>query len=235
MDSTKKTARRAGVLFLAWIVIGLYGLIYLPSRIMVAGDSVATASNLLAHEFLFQLGTVADLIGNTIWLLLALVFYQLFKSVDGFQSKLLILFVVVQIPVGFLLGAFNIASLMIVKSEVLASFEPAQRQDLAMLFLKFSDYAILTLEFFWGLWLLPLAILVYKSGFLPRFLGVWLSINGIAYVVLCMTSLLFPEFKNTVYQIAMPTFFGELAFMLWLLIMGAKEKPAPMPTSALQA
>ena len=225
VESMKTTARRAGLLFLAWIIIGLYGLMFLPSQIMVPGDSVATANNVLAHELLFQLGTLTDLIGNTVWLLLVLVLYQWFKRVDGFQSKLLILFVVVQIPVGFLLGAFNIASLMIVKGEVLGTFELAQRQDLAMLFLKLSDYAVLTLEFFWGLWLLPLAILVYKSGFLPRFLGVWLIVNGIAYLVLDSTSLLFPQHRNMVYYIALPAFFGEVAFMLWLLIMGAKEKP----------
>ena len=228
MNSVKKTTRRAGLLFLAWIVIGLYGLMVLPSKITVPGDPVGTVNNLLAHEFLFQLGTFLDLVGSTVWLLLVMVLHKMFRQVDGFQAGLLTLFVAVQIPTTFFLGASNMASLMMAKGEVLETFSLSQRQDLTMLFLKLSDYAVVSLEFFWGLWLLPLAILTYKSGFLPRFLGVWLSINGVAYLIHCATTLLFPEYKSIVYNVALPAFFGELAYMLWLVIMGAKEKRIPV-------
>ena len=92
-----------------------------------------------------------------------------------------------------------------------------------MLFLNIQDYGVLALELFWGLWLFPLAILVYRSRFLPRFLGIWLILDGIALVVLCFTSLLLPQYKDIVYKIGVLPMFGEVVFMLWLLIKGAKD------------
>lgn len=122
--------------------------------------------------------------------------------------------------------AFSITSLMLFKGEILKTFELNQRQDLAMLFLKINEYVVLILETFWGLWLFPLGFLVYRSQFLPRFLGVWLIINGFFYLVLSFTSLLFPQYKDMVLKspFALPAELGELAFMLWLLIKGVKKE-----------
>ena len=129
--------------------------------------------------------------------------------------------------------AFNITSLMILKGEILKTFELTQRQDLAMLFLKTNDYGVLTLEIFWGLWLLPLAVLVYKSRFLPCFLGVWLIITGFFYLVLSFTGLMLPQYKDMVLNsaFALPAELGEVALMLWLLIKGAKEQPLAAPAT----
>jgi hypothetical protein len=132
----------------------------------------------------------------------------------------LVALVIVQIPAVFIMDAFNITSLMIFKGEILKTFELSQRQDLAMLFLRINDYGTLTLEMFWGLWLFPLAILVYRSRFLPRFLGVWLIINGSALLALSFTSLLLSQYKEIVSNITYPALFGELAFALWILVKG---------------
>ena len=225
-SSLKSTARHAGLLYLIWIITGLFALIYVPSKIMVKGDPVATANNILAHEFLFRASVVNDLISSTIWVVMVLVLYRMFKQVNERQAKLLLAFVFVQIPVVFIMDAFNLTSLMILKGEILKTFELSQRQDLAMLFLKINDYGTLTLETFWGLWLFPLAILVYRSRFLPRFLGVWLIITGIFYVVLGITSIMLPQYKDMVFKspFALPAEIGEVALMLWLLIMGAKVR-----------
>ena len=188
------------------------------------GDAATIAQDILSHELLFRTGVINDLISSTIWVFLVLVLYRLFKSVDERQAKLLVALVVVQIPTVFIMDAFSITSLMIVKGEVLKTFELSQRQDLAVLFLRINDYGVLTLELFWGLWLFPLAILVYRSRYLPRFLGVWLTINGFALVVLSFTSLLFPQYKDIVYKIAFPAILGEIALMLWLVIKGAKPQ-----------
>ena len=226
-SSLKSTARHAGLLYLIWIITGLFALFYVPSQINIQGDAATTAQNILSNEFLFRTSIVNDLVSNTIWVFLVLVFYRLFKHVDQGQAKLLVAFVIVQIPATFFMGASNMTSLMILKGELLKAFELSQRQDLVVLFLKMNDYGVLMLELFWGLWLFPLAILVYRSRFLPRFLGVWLTINGFALVVLSFTSLLLPQYKDIVYKIAFPAMFGEIALMLWLLIMGAKPKPLP--------
>ena len=231
LSSLKKTARLAGLLYLVWIITGLYGMFYIPSQINMKGDAATTAKNILSNEFLFRTSILNDIISNALWVFMVLVLYRLFKQVNEHQAKLLVALVIVQIPAVFFMESLNITSLMILKDEVLKTFELSQRQDLAMLFLKISDYGVLILETFWGLWLFPLAILVYRSRFLPRFLGVWLFINGFVYLVLSFTGLLLPQYKDMVFNISLPAMLGELAFMLWLLIMGAKEqtvKSAPM-------
>jgi hypothetical protein len=223
--SLKKTARIAGVLYLIWIITGLYAMFYLPSQTIVRDDAVATANKILANEFIFRTGIINDIISSVIWVFMVLLFYRMFKQVNERQAKLLVAFVIVQIPVAFISDAFNLTSLMIFKGELLKTFDLSQRQDIGMLFLKISDYGVLTLEMFWGLWLLPLALLVYRSRFLPRFLGVWLAITGIFYLVLSFTSIMLPQYKDMISNspFALPAEVGEVALMLWLLIKGAKN------------
>jgi hypothetical protein len=233
-SSLKKTARLVGLVYLIWIITGLYAQFYVPSQINMRGDAATTARNILSHEFLFRTSIINDLISHTIWVFMVLILYRMFKQVNERQAKLLVALVIVQIPAVFFMEAFNITSLMIFKGEILKTFELAQRQDLGMLFLKISDYGVLILETFWGLWLFPLAILVYRSRFLPRFLGVWLAITGIFYLVLSFTGIMLPQYKDMVLNsaFALPAEFGEVAFALWLLIKGAKVQAvnsSPMP------
>ncbi|MCK6692752.1 MAG: DUF4386 domain-containing protein [Thermoanaerobaculia bacterium] len=224
----KTRARTAGFLFLVWIITGLFGLMYIPAKINMRGDAADTARNILANEFLFRTGVVVDLAGAAIWILLVLAFYRLFRQVHEFQAKLLVAFVLVQIPVVFMTDACNMVALMLFKGDLMKALDLAQRQELAAVFLKVNTSVTLVLEFFWGLWLLPLALLTYRSGFLPRFLGIWLFANGFAYLIVCLTGILFPLYSDTVYQIAFPVFFGEMALMLWLVIRGAKDNGAQM-------
>jgi hypothetical protein len=223
-SSLKKTARFAGLLYLVWILTGFFAMFYVPSQINMKGDAATTAHNVLSHELLFRTSIVNDLVSSTIWVVLVLVLYRMFKPVDERQARLLVALVIVQVPVALVTEAFNTASLMMFKGEILKTFELSQRQDLGMLFLKINDYGISTLIMFWGLWLFPLAILVYKSRFLPRFLGVWLTVTGLFYVVLSLTGLMLPDYKDMILNsvFALPAEVGEAAFMLWILIRGAK-------------
>lgn len=229
--SLNKTARLAGMLYFVWILTGLYAMFYIPSQINIKGDAATAAQNILSNEFLFRTGIINDLISSTIWVFMVLVLYRLFKSVNERHAKILFGLVIVQIPTVFFMEAFNITSLMIFKGEILKTFEVSQRLDLAMLFLKINDYVASTLVLFWGLWLFPLAILVYKSTFLPRFIGVWLFINGFAFVVLSFTGLLLPQYKDMVIKIIFPAMLGEVAFALWLLIKGVKNNVPTILTS----
>jgi hypothetical protein len=95
-----------------------------------------------------------------------------------------------------------------------------------MLFLNLHHHGFVVAELFWGLWLFPLALLVYRSRFLPRFLGVWLALGGSAWVILSLTGVLLPQVQDKVDTYSQPAFFGEIAFMLWLVIKGARP-PAP--------
>jgi hypothetical protein len=224
MYSLKKTARLAGGLYLIWVITGIYGMMYVPSQTIVAGDAVATANKILSNEFIFRTGIMNDLLSVTICIFLLFALYKLFEQVNKHQALLMVALFSVTIPVTFIMEGFSIASLMILKGEVLRTFELSQRQDLAVLFLEINNYGSLTLEMFWGLWLLPFGYLVYKSGFIPRLLGIFLILNGIAYIISSFVSLLFPDYQTIISQFAMPfLILGEISITLWLLIKGVKN------------
>ena len=113
-------------------------------------------------------------------------------------------------------------------------FDKPQRDALAMLFLSLRDHQNTAAEILWGVWLFPLAMLVYHSRFLPRFLAVWLVINGFAYVILSLTGEPLPQYQDKVFTYSQPAFFGEIALTLWLVIKGAKP-PADRTGSSLAA
>jgi hypothetical protein len=118
-----------------------------------------------------------------------------------------------------------IAALALVRgADFLSILEKPQREALAMLFLKLHGQGIVVAEIFWGLWLFPLAMLVYRSRFLPRFLGVWLALASFAWVFLSLTSILVPQYQGNVSTYSQPASLGEIAFMLWLVIKGAKPQ-----------
>ncbi len=226
MHPTDKAARVAGAVYLSLVVTGPFTLIYVPNKLIVPGNATATASNILAHEMLFRVAIVADLIGAVIFICLAVALYRLLAGVNKTQASLMVAFVLVSAAVAFVNVLNNIAALMLVRGgDFLEIFDKPHRDALAMLFVRLHGQGNVINEMFWGLWLLPLAWLVYKSQFLPRFLGVWLALGGLAYFILCVTSILAPQYQGRLFSFLQPAFFGELAFMLWLLIRGAKGRP----------
>ncbi len=136
----------------------------------------------------------------------------------------MVAFVLVQVPIGYLIETFNITSLMILNGEIMKALEPAQKQDLAMLFLNIHKYGMIAIEIFSGLWLIPFGQLVYKSRFIPRILGVLLIIGGIAYIIESLSFWLFPSYQPFVsrYMILLYSI-GETPIILWLLIKGVKN------------
>jgi uncharacterized protein DUF4386 len=192
----------------------------------VRGNATATASNILAHETLFRLGIVADLITSVIFICLVLALYRLFSGVNQTHASLMVALVLVSAAVGFINVLNNIAALTLFRgADFLAVLDKPQRDALGMLFIRLHGQGTVINEIFWGLWLFPFGVLVMRSRFLPRILGAWLIINGFAYVVLSLTGLLLPQYTDKVYNIAFPVLFGEMAIMLWLLIKGAKVQP----------
>ncbi len=149
----------------------------------------------------------------------------------------MVLLIVVSVPIAFLNELNSIAALVLVRgADFLSIFDKPQREALAMLFLNLHNlhfYGFVVAEIFSGLWLLPLALLVYRSWFLPRFLGVWLALAGFAWVILSLTGILSPQNYDKVFTFTQPAVFGELAFMFWLLIKGAK--PPALDAAALSS
>jgi hypothetical protein len=226
MHPTKKAARIAGAIYLSLAVTAPFSLIYIPSRLIVRGDATATASKILAHETLFRLGIIADLITAVIFILLVMALYRLLSGVNKTHASLMVALVLVSVAVGFMNVLNNIAALTLFRgADFLAVFDKPQRDAMAMLFLGLDRQGLTIDEIFWGLWLIPFGVLVIRSGFLPRILGVWLIVNCFAYLALSFTGLLLPQDQDLVFRFAFPVFFGELAITLWLLIRGAKVQP----------
>jgi len=225
MTSTKNPGRFAGLLYVLTSIVGFLAMGYVPDKLIVYGNAAATASNITAHETLFRLGIAGELIGQTGFIFVALALYDLLKGVYRRHASLMVILIMVSIPIAFLNELNSFAALVLVRgAEFLSIFDKPQRDALAMLFLNLHGRGFVVAEIFWGLWLFPLALLVYKSRFLPRFLGVWLALAGFAWVILSLTSVLLPQYQDKVYAYSQPAIVGEIAFMLWLLIRGAKPQ-----------
>ena len=238
MTSTHNPGRVAGFWYLLLVIIGPLRLIYIPSKLFVHGNATATVDNIAAHELLFRLGIAADLAGAVILIFLTLAFYRLFAGVDRNLAVLVVIFGGVMPAVIYFVGVVSdFGVLTLVRgADFLSVFDKPQRDALAMLFLKLRDHQNTAAEILWGAWLFPLAFLVYRSRFLPRFLGVWLVINGFAYLIISLTGVLLPQYQGKVFAYSQPALFGELALMLWLVIKGAKppglDAAALSPTAA---
>src|SRR6266851_6879636 len=228
MNSTRNPGRVAGLWYLLLCVLGPLRLMYIPGKLFVHGNATATVSNIAAHEWLFRFGIVSDLLCGVILIFLTLAFYRLFREVDQYLAVLVVILGgVMPALIDFVGVVGDAGALMAVRgADFLSAFDKPQRDALAMLFLRLRDHQNTAAEILWGLWLFPLAILVYRSRFLPRFLGVWLTINGFAYVLLSLTGELLPQYQNKLFLLSQPALFAEIAFMLWLVIRGAKP-PAP--------
>jgi tetratricopeptide (TPR) repeat protein len=224
MTSTSKDARSAGFLYLLLVIACC--VTDIPGTLFVHGNASATANNIAAHETLFRLGIVGQLSCGTILIFVALALYRLFAGVD---QKLAVLVVilggVLPAAIGFFTVLNDAAALILIRgADFLSAFDKRQREALATLFLRIHDQEKLAAMIFWGLWLMPLGMLVYRSRFLPRFLGVWLIVNGFGYLAMSLTGLLLPHYADAVGKLAFPALTGEVAFVLWLLIRGPKEQ-----------
>ena len=206
---------------------------YVPDKLIVDGNAMVTASNIAASRNALSPRHRGPTYRQAGFIFVALALYDLLKGVNRRYARLMVILIVGSIPIGFLNELNSIAALVLVRgADFLSILEKPQREALAMLFLKLHGQGLVVAEIFWGLWLFPLAMLVYRSRFLPRFLGVWLALAGFAWVILSLTSVLLPQYQDKVNTYSQPAFFGEIAFMLWLVIKGAKPPALDAAASA---
>jgi hypothetical protein len=211
-------ARLAGALYLIANLVAPFTLLYLPSRFVVRGDPAATAGNILASEGLFRFGIVGNLFTFAANILLALALYHLLKVANKNMAALMVIFSLLGIPIAMLNELTQFAVLRLLSgAEYLSVFTPAQLQALALLLLGVHSQGLNIAQLFWGLWLLPMGYLVFKSGFLPRFLGFLLVIGGCGYMAQSLADFLWPGLRLNIIFI---TSWGELVLLLWLLIKG---------------
>lgn len=219
--------RRAGSLYLVGSLPAFFALLYVPGKLMVHGDPAATAHNIVAFESLFRWAMVAELAGQAFFILVALSLYHLLKGVNSRHALLMLTLILVSIPIAFLNELNSMAALLLARgSDTLSSIPEPQRLVWMRFFLDLRGTGFDIAGIFWGLWLFPLGLLVYRSKFIPRFLGILLMAGCFAYLANSFTSLVFPAYELAVARWMSPVQLVEMVFMAWLLIMGATPTPA---------
>ena len=228
MSSTKQRARSAGLLYLLVALTAPFGLLYVPAKLIVSGNASATADNIRSSEWLLRLAIASELIHQVIAVFLVLALYRLFKPVDeALASQVVILGALLSVPIMFVNVLNEVAAQMLASgADFLSVFEKSQKDALAYLFLQLHGQGISVASIFWGLWLFPFGVLVIRSGFIPRVFGFLLIIAGIGYLASSFATLVLPRYAELVSHIAFPLQVAEVPIIFWLLIWGAKTRPA---------
>ena len=178
-------------------LFGIVRLIYIPSTLLVLGNAEATANNIAKHELLFRFGIVSYLLCSALWIFVTFALYRLLKGVDQTLALLMVIITVVITPIFFVNAANDVAALLFARgTEFLSVLDQAQREAFVVLFLNLHHQLDLTSELIWILFHVPFGLLVYRSRFLPRILGVWLIIVGLAYLALSFTGLMLPAYEG---------------------------------------
>ena len=222
MNSIKTTARRAGVLYLLFSIVAIFGEFFFPA-FMVPGDATATARNLTAAEPAYRIAILTGLVTNVLFLFVVLSLYDLLKDADRKHARLMVILVSVGVALSLANLINKFAPLILLSgADYLSVFTKPQLDALALGFLRLHSNGVTVATAFWGLWLFPFGILVIKSGFFPRILGVLLLVAGFGLLTSSVTSIVLPAYEHVVSLAMMPLGLGEFPIIFWLLIKGAK-------------
>ena len=214
----RRDARTAGILYLLLGVIAPARLIYIPNAVLVSGNAQATTANIASHEAIFRAAILADVAAGVLTLFVAMALYRLFRTVEqDLASVMLVLGGFMVTPIYFFNLINDAAALVVARApSYLAAFTQQQREGLVALFVRLHSYGVVVNEMFWGLWLFPLGMLILKSRLMPRFVAIWLFLNGGAYVLLSVLGILSPRLEAKASGLTFPAMLAEVVVMLWL-------------------
>jgi hypothetical protein len=227
MEANKKTARIAGVLYLVVVLTGLFSLMYVPSKLIVWDSASETISRIIASETLFRLGIFASISCYIAFLLLPIVLYKLLSPVNKNHAVAMVALAVVSVPISLFNLSHKFAVLTLISKEAyLKTFTLEQLQSQVLLQLNYYNNGIQLASVFWGLWLFPFGYLVFKSGFLPKILGIFLMAGCVGYLLNFTGKLLCSGYHELGVStfVSLPGTIGEIGICLWLLIVGMKVK-----------
>ena len=224
MNSLNKTSKLAGVLYLIITFIAPFSMLYVPSKLILAGDTLATASNIQTSQVLFRAAIASDALVFLLEIALTVLVYQLVKPVD---KTLALIAAYARLGMTIIQGV-NVLNYIFVLSLVsgagyLSAFANGQPEALVTLFLNVHESTALIWGLFFGLHLMVLGYLVFKSGYMPKWLGVILLVTSLLYLVQGFGTILFPQ-AETMLKSVMSLAFIEIAFPLWLLVKGVNIK-----------
>ena len=227
MSHENKLARLAGLLYLIVVIAGVFRLVYVPSQIIVSDDIHATINHIVTSEFLFRSGIASALVEQVAFLILPLVLFYLLHHAGKHMAVLMVTFVAVSVAIAMVSLGHQLDVLgLLSDAHGGRAFAPGQLELLVQQSLDAYDHELQITELFWGLWLLPFGYLVFKSGLLPRVLGVFLMIGCFSYVVEVFGNILSSQYSATAisHYIRMPAAIGEIGTCFWLLLMGARRR-----------
>lgn len=224
MSSPKRLARIAGLLYLIVGIFGGFAIAYVTARVYVPGDAATTAGNVLANAGLVRIGVIADLLQATVFVFLAMTLYLLLKHVNQNVASAMVILVAIATTIMCLNKVFQFAALLVAgDGSYVAAFGTAGSNALVMLLLDIHNYGFLIAQIFFGLWLVPLGYLAYKSGMFPRALDVVLIVGGVSYLVDMLARFLVPDFGERIHAfLAIPPTIAEIWMVGYLLVKGVK-------------
>ena len=226
MNSPKRLARIAGVLYLLVGIFGGFAEGYVEPKMYVAGNAAATAWNVVANSGLVRIGVVADLLDGTVFIFLAMTLYILLKHVHKSAARAMLVLVALATGITCLVAVFEFEGLRVATGAVnLAAFGTGGSNALVLLLLDTQHYGLLIAQIFFGLWLVPLGYLAYKSGMFPKALGVLLGVGGACYLVDMLAAFLVPDFGKAIHgYVTIPSALAEIWMVGYLLVVGVKTK-----------
>ena len=241
-SSLKRLARIAGLLYLVVGIFGGFAVGYITAVVYVPGDAATTAANVLANAGLVRIGVVADLLQATVFVFLAMTLFLVLKHVDRNAATAMVILVAIATTIMCLNKVFQFAALRVVgDGSYAAAFGAAGSNALVLLLLDMHNYGFLIAQIFFGLWLIPLGYLAYKSGMFPRPLGIVLIVGGACYLVDVLARFLVPEVGERFHNyLAIAPTIAEVWMVGYLLVRGVKSSlpadrtlastdPAPLP------
>jgi hypothetical protein len=233
MNSRKKQSRIAALLYFINGLPAPFALLYVPSVLIVRGDAAATANNVRNAEGLVRAGMAVELFSATVVIFAMVAFYRLFKAVSHKHAMTLMILMLISVPISYLNVLNDLAALTFARGPAFlaAVFDKAQLDALVLFFLRLHNQGLILAQIFWGLWLFPFGIVVMRSGFIPRFVGIAAIVAGSGYVIASSVSLFLPPSAQGFADLAMILGVGELTF-LWMLIWGAEDHPGKHATPA---
>jgi hypothetical protein len=235
MTSPKRLARIAGVLYLLNGIASGFAFAYVIAKVYVAGNAATTAANVVANAGLVRFGAVADLFQATEWVFLAMTLYLLLKHVHQSAAKAMVVLVAVGAAIVCLNDVFQLESVRVATDgSYVSALGAAGSSALVLLLLEIHHYGFLIAQIFFGLWLVPLGYLAYRSSMFPKALGVALIIGGAGYLVGTLAVFLVPDYGEKINVfVTIPSAIAEISMLLYLLVVGVKTpKPATLVLAA---
>jgi hypothetical protein len=225
VNSIRNLARLGGLLYLIVAVSGGFSELYIRSSIRVPGDAAATAANIASHSALFRISFVSDLIAFTSFLGVGIVMYAIFRQVSPIAAVAMLVLNAVSVAISALNMLNQLGALLVATDPgYTAGLSSEASQALALLLVDLHQQGYLISQIFFGLYLAPLGYAVYRSGYVPKVLGLVLAAGATGYLGDVAITYLSPGFQSgTGADLGMVGGIAEVIFLAWLLIVGVKS------------